>query len=296
MDFVPVHPDLWTHPKTVKVASITRLEAETVVTKLLRLWTWAFKFAQNGDVTDVCTDSALAAACLCIRDTDRAAEVVKAFVDVRFIDRVKAGAGFRYELHDWNSDGAGRLFIQRQRGREYTAKCRENKEKKECKPYVNITKVLRKPSTRQDKTVIHSSEKDTLQLFNEDLGKSSVSSPKAPTAPVSEIVSAYNSICKPAGMPEAKNGNRKSDLIRLRWREHPDLDWWKAYFQRAANSKFLCGQNDSCWKANLVWLLNATNLEKVEDGNYDLLSKAKPKAGERGFKPSMKFEDDDGRV
>ena len=40
-------------------------------------------------------------------------------------------------------------------------------------------------------------------------------------------------------------------------------------FDKVAKSKFLSGENERGWKADFDWVMNASNLEKIIEGNYD---------------------------
>lgn len=62
-----------------------------------------------------------------------------------------------------------------------------------------------------------------------------------------------------------KGSSREKDL-QARWRHdkrHQSLDFWEAYFEGVARSKFHLGDNDRCWKADLGWLVKRSNFDKM---------------------------------
>lgn len=80
------------------------------------------------------------------------------------------------------------------------------------------------------------------------------------------IVEAYNI----TGLPQVtKLTQPRRAAMRQRWKEHPNTEWWIAYFARVRRSPFLMGQKVVGWKATFDWLLKPANLQKVIEGNYD---------------------------
>lgn len=61
-------------------------------------------------------------------------------------------------------------------------------------------------------------------------------------------------------------------LLRSRWREHPDLDWWRGYFTYVAESAFLTGRTGTKdrrpFLADLEWLIRPANFGRVHEGKY----------------------------
>ena len=58
------------------------------------------------------------------------------------------------------------------------------------------------------------------------------------------------------------------DRIKIRIREHGDVTWWVALFNRVKTSDFLTGKVRD-WSATLDWVLGPKNLAKIDAGNYD---------------------------
>lgn len=78
------------------------------------------------------------------------------------------------------------------------------------------------------------------------------------------ILEKYNAICKNLPPATRLTDKRKRAISRL-LREGYDID---ELFQRAAQSRFLGGDNKQKWHASLDWLLIPSNALKVLEGNY----------------------------
>ena len=94
---------------------------------------------------------------------------------------------------------------------------------------------------------------------------------KEPPAPmnIEGLVETWNQICAPLlpqvmTLPKSRKGT-----IRARLKERPDLEEWKAIFQRVIGSPFLRGENDKGWRADFDWCLNPTHLARILEGRYD---------------------------
>lgn len=62
--------------------------------------------------------------------------------------------------------------------------------------------------------------------------------------------------------------------IQQRWTEYKErrtLDWWAAYFARAARSDFLTGrrENDRNWRPDFDFFLQPKSLTRLLEGKYD---------------------------
>lgn len=101
----------------------------------------------------------------------------------------------------------------------------------------------------------------------------------------STIIEAYGyyitSVSK-TGLPVPRGqepNSRRAKLIKARLREH-GLDVWKEACDKIAKSDFLCGRagRESWTGATIDWFANATNFQKVLEGNYDRSNNSTPKA------------------
>lgn len=106
----------------------------------------------------------------------------------------------------------------------------------------------------------------TLEAEQQALAK------RAPPCPYKEIVDLFNSICVSLTRVQQPNlwtsSGRRSSLER-RWKEHPGLDTWKAYFERIEKSTFLTGRQASPWRADFDWILKPSNMDRILEGVYD---------------------------
>ncbi|KPU43014.1 bacteriophage replication protein O [Oxobacter pfennigii] len=86
--------------------------------------------------------------------------------------------------------------------------------------------------------------------------------------PYTEIMDMFNRICTTLPQIKGITGNRKSST-RSRWKEHPDINFFKQLFETVDKSQFLSGRNDK-WKGCCFdWIMKPSNLQKIIEGNYD---------------------------
>ena len=122
---------------------------------------------------------------------------------------------------------------------------------------------------------------------NEDLSSTEPKSasadvPQLPTCPHQKIIDLYHQICPTMRRVRTWQGQRPK-FLQARWREHPNLDWWKGFLAYCAESEFLTGRtNGFC--ADLEWLIRPNNFQKVNEGKYhgrrEPIRQAKPRADE----------------
>jgi hypothetical protein len=95
-----------------------------------------------------------------------------------------------------------------------------------------------------------------------------------------EFVSFWNSQNFGLSKVESLTKERKAKL-RVRLKDAP-LSEWKEVISKIGDSEFLCGKNNSGWKADFDWLIaNETNRLKIIEGKYS--SKAKNKVDMYAF-------------
>jgi len=76
-------------------------------------------------------------------------------------------------------------------------------------------------------------------------------------------------------LPLLKLTEPRKKLIRTRWKEHHDTDFWKAFWtEMVEGSDFLTGRQNGNnekhinWKPNMDWCLKESNFIKIVEGNY----------------------------
>ena len=103
---------------------------------------------------------------------------------------------------------------------------------------------------------------------------------KKKTAPVNEIINAYNEVLGDVLPKAIKPSAKRTKMITDRWydmlnSQHPDKDilrytdnesgiaWWKAFFSKVKLRPHWLGDNESGWAANLDWIIKEDNFIKV---------------------------------
>lgn len=83
------------------------------------------------------------------------------------------------------------------------------------------------------------------------------------------VISRYNEVCAPAGLPRAIDSNGKRKKIRTRLKEPVFRKRFPEVFKLAAESLFMRGHGPRGWVADLTWLVaNDENYVKVLEGRY----------------------------
>lgn len=90
-----------------------------------------------------------------------------------------------------------------------------------------------------------------------------------PVCPHEEIIELYHSILPELNqtIPSTwKGGSKRAKSLRTRWREketHRKMEFWKWFFESVRLNTHWLGENERGWKADLEWLLKASNFVKV---------------------------------
>lgn len=87
--------------------------------------------------------------------------------------------------------------------------------------------------------------------------------------PAADLIALYHEACPSLARSQGKPVTLKACAVAVR--RESDLAAWKERFRRAELSDFLTGRsgNDRPFKADLLWILNPTNAEKIDAGRYD---------------------------
>jgi hypothetical protein len=93
---------------------------------------------------------------------------------------------------------------------------------------------------------------------------------KSDPCPHQDIIDLYHKHCP--SLPAIKSWTaRRQTMLRTRWKEstdHQTLLFWDDFFALVSRSDFLMGRARE-WRADLEWLLKASNFVKVIEGKYD---------------------------
>ena len=87
--------------------------------------------------------------------------------------------------------------------------------------------------------------------------------------PYDELLKLYNEICK--DLPRVNSlSPQLRKLFKQRWKEHPDMELWKRFFERVQASDFLTNRTGRTKvKITLSWLLEPSHFNKINEGKYD---------------------------
>ena len=152
------------------------------------------------------------------------------------------------------------------------------------------TELSKKDTTFDESTIQkgHTS-KDSIKYNNKNTILSSSIEDNSPvikpvrkkkTAPVNEIINAYNEVLGDVLPKAIKPSAKRTKMITDRWydmlnSQHPDKDilrytdnesgiaWWKAFFSKVKLRPHWLGDNESGWAANLDWIIKEDNFIKV---------------------------------
>lgn len=92
--------------------------------------------------------------------------------------------------------------------------------------------------------------------------------PEKPKISVEDVVDAWNDLAKDRDLPKVlKITPARRKQIQARIREYSPDDWSTA-LTAIYKSKFLCGDNDRGWKANIDFLLQPSSFVKLIEGAY----------------------------
>ena len=103
---------------------------------------------------------------------------------------------------------------------------------------------------------------------------------RVPNCPYDELLSLYHGILPMLSKVRVMT-NIRMKHAQARWKQvcsdakiekQEALDWFKWYFERVSESKFLTGKTPGrdgrVWMADFEWLMNGSNFAKVIEGNY----------------------------
>lgn len=96
---------------------------------------------------------------------------------------------------------------------------------------------------------------------------SGVNATPVPACPHRAIIALYHELLPelPSVLVERWDGARARNLA-TRWREsakHQRLEFWRWYFGQVRKRRFYLGENDRGWRADLGWLLERRNFDKI---------------------------------
>jgi len=163
-------------------------------------------------------------------------------------------------------------FLQRMKKKDEVATKRKTAAQERWKPAEQL-EPIKVSEPKAEKKESKSKAKALAEEESNGLAKGVIKEEKvilqSPDAiPYREIGDAYNAICKKLKPIKAITESRKAH-IRARTAQLQTLEDWKAYFEKAAESDFLAGDNSRAWTADFDWLISsANNMIKVLENKY----------------------------
>jgi hypothetical protein len=101
---------------------------------------------------------------------------------------------------------------------------------------------------------------------------------KPAPCPFEDLAALFLSICSdlPRIQPVKNWPINRCNRLQQLWKTHPDMQFWKEFFETVQDSDFLCrrGKNE-IWNADFDWLIKPANFAKVVEGNYSINSKSR---------------------
>lgn len=252
------------HHKTLKL--LRRLGADAVLA-LLELWLWARENRPDGDLLGMDEEAIeLVAGWPAERHPG---QLINALAELNWIDVEPYGQGeIHYRLHEWEgwqpwaagsekrSEDA-KVAVQTRWDRVRELKAKQALEADRIRPVYEPDTPSPSPSPSPPV-----SETDTGSKSN------------CPPCPHQEIIAAYHE--ELPSLPKVRSWTESSRAqLKARWsdaRGRQTLEFWREYFRGIAESDFLCGRSEGMerpFKATLVWLIGAKNMEKVLNGQYE---------------------------
>ena len=259
MAWIESHQEVGRHPKTKKLARLLGVSLPAAVGHLHYLWWWALDFAQDGVLDKFDADDIADA----IQWDGDSSQLIDALISSGHIDDTDHGL----VVHDWY-DYAGKLLERREKDRA---------RKRSTAEAVRTSSSFRRNSNGKSAEADGNLNASSVTVPNSTIPNST--EPTIPTdqpeeaaaaapVPYEKIRELFNSTCLSFSKVIGISGKRQT-TVAARWKEHPDLDWWREYFEKIEASGFLKGDNARKWKATFDWLINTSNMNKVLEGLYD---------------------------
>lgn len=125
MVWIKVFDNLPNNPKVLRLSRSLGLDKDMVVGKLVRLWTWAITYRENG-LFDICESETVAEV---MRYQGDAEELFQAMLEVGLLEMSEDGEFFF--IHDWEDSAGGLLDSRKTKDAERARRYRENKKQRD---------------------------------------------------------------------------------------------------------------------------------------------------------------------
>lgn len=244
-DWIKARVDLHSDPAVIGIATQLDLDEDTVVGKLIRLWSWADQQTENGN-----------ASCVSEKWIDRFIGVqhfADAMAEVGWLVINDTGISFPdFEKH--NGQSGKRRALTAKRVALYQAK----------KTNARLTQeaLAREEERREDSSV----SKDTL-VPNK-------SGRECNSKGFARLMELWNGI---EGVVHCREATKKRlTTFGVRFKDETWKNSVKEALRRVAASDFCQGGGEQGWKADIDWFLKSDSVTKLLEGKYDNRENGKP--------------------
>jgi hypothetical protein len=210
-------------------------------------------------------------------DFEGALDMAFSFIRVQ-IDRDNEKYQAKCDKHQQNGTKGGRPIVKQENNRTVFPETQNNRtviseterlfqKPKKANENENETE---KPNEKEKK------EKDVLPLREElssPIGEDASAARacddiKSDPVPYKKIMQLYNETCVNLPSIQFIDGKRRM-AVAARFKTHDgDISKFEELFTKAADSKFLNGDNGNNWRADFDWLVRPTNMAKVLEDKY----------------------------
>ncbi len=116
----------------------------------------------------------------------------------------------------------------------------------------------------------HPGEQEREEEGNKEKEGKGGSAPAAPVAESEVALIAWNQLCERIGLRKVQRfTDARKRALTARLRDCGGIDGWMSVLTKVEASKFLRGDNDRGWKADLDFLVRESSFIKLIEGKYD---------------------------
>lgn len=268
-DWIQMRCDLADDPAVIEMAAAVNLEEDYIVGKLHRLWSWADRQVQNGNVTGV------------------TAEWIDRYLSVPGFAAAMVSAGWLVvESNSVTFPKFDRYFSQSAKQRALTALRVAKHRAKPCNDS-DVTKTLPEKKTVEKKT----KEKKTEEKKKTTPSASDGDSPLMATE--AELVQLWGTTegVRDIRTDELSDARRRQLVTRLK-----SKTWWDDAKEALGHFPLKCFEGEDNWRPTLDWFLKPDNVAKILEGKYDWQKGSSDDRGKTKPGPGQRHPNDAGRT
>lgn len=251
MAWIESHDDIWEHHKTVKLCALLNISDVEAVGHLMSLWHFVLRNAWHDANLEPWGDLGVEHAA---KWRGEPMLFIKAIRSAGYLDG--------YVVHGW-IERAGKLVTDRIYNEERRKNANLRRKTVATLPYPTLPN----PTEPTD---------DKASMAGTGGGNGAESQPdelrdqsKAAHDDYEVIQTVWNDIAH-LSLPRCKEigSGRRRDAMRERWKEHPDIAYWRMTVQNMNAQTFCLGENDRRWMSSMDFLLRPESAIKINEGAY----------------------------